>query len=586
MMRRLVMPAGAVVALVALWVGPAAAQGRFGDEETRLVREAAERESAGDLDGAEAALRHLLEIDPVSTGGIYGLERILRAKGELQELLPLVDAFLSHRDDSGVRSLMLQLLVETGSPEGMEVEAQRWMTRSPRDETVYVEVARAYEMAYGPERALEVLEQGREQIGPDALAVAMGDYRAARGDLNGAVDEWVKAVSADESNVQMVRRRIEALSEGETEAGRRLVGALGDSPLDRHRRVATRLAIELHLGAEALELARREADALTGRARSQYLEEISVAATAAGASQVASWAYGELGRSEANPADRRMLEQRRAEASLESGDTLAALAAFDRAAATMTVGSTEWRVVEARALRIAAAANQIDRMRTYWDSFRAASPGGPDLDALGAVTASTLVAWGDVQGAVTVLDQVEGPRSTLERAYLLLAGGEISAGSGALMAAVPGLPAADATEVIQLASLLGRVSPEAATALATAGVQAHLGRGAAGAATLADKAFGLPAADQPLLLAEAARMADRAGEDDAAADIRKRLVEENPDAPEVGEASLALARHLARVEGNTAEAIRILEDLIVRQPNAAVVPEARTELERLRSSGS
>jgi hypothetical protein len=54
----------------------------------------------------------------------------------------------------------------------------------------------------------------------------------------------------------------------------------------------------------------------------------------------------------------------------------------------------------------------------------------------------------------------------------------------------------------------------------------------------------------------------------------------------VGEASLALARHRARVERNTAEAIRLLEELITRQPNAAVVPEARLELERLRGRGS
>jgi hypothetical protein len=185
-----------------------------------------------------------------------------------------------------------------------------------------------------------------------------------------------------------------------------------------------------------------------------------------------------------------------------------------------------------------------------------------------------------------VLDGLEGPRSTIERAYLLLAGGEVGAGQGALMAAVPGLPPSEATEVIQLAGLLGRVSPRGAQALAAAGVQEHLGRGGAAALTLADEAFGLPGPDQPMVLAEAARMADRSASGEAAAAIRRRLVEEHPDAPEVGEATLALARHLARERGSSEAAVRILEDLITRQPNAAVVPEARLELERLRSRGS
>jgi hypothetical protein len=40
---------------------------------------------------------------------------------------------------------------------------------------------------------------------------------------------------------------------------------------------------------------------------------------------------------------------------------------------------------------------------------------------------------------------------------------------------------------------------------------------------------------------------------------------------------------VASSEGDTEGAIRILEDLITRRPDAAVVPEARLELERLRT---
>jgi hypothetical protein len=148
---------------------------------------------------------------------------------------------------------------------------------------------------------------------------------------------------------------------------------------------------------------------------------------------------------------------------------------------------------------------------------------------------------------------------------------------------VSGLPPVEATSIIQIASIVGRLSDTGKQALVAAGVEAHRGRGASASADLAEQADALPAQDRAPVLAEAARMAERSGSPDGAAAIRERLLEDHPDAPEVAEASLALARHVASAEGDTAGAIRILEDLITRTPSAAVVPEARLELERLRS---
>ena len=54
----------------------------------------------------------------------------------------------------------------------------------------------------------------------------------------------------------------------------------------------------------------------------------------------------------------------------------------------------------------------------------------------------------------------------------------------------------------------------------------------------------------------------------------------------MAEATLELARHYAGSGRDDDEAMRLLEELIVRDPGSAVVPEARLELERLRSRGS
>ena len=114
--RRQPWPAVGVLMLLLLGSTPASSQIRRGTDEGRLLRDAAARESRGDFDGAESVLRRLLEVDPASSGGLFALERVLRAKGETAEILPVVDAFLA-RDatSSGVRYLKLRVLVEFDS---------------------------------------------------------------------------------------------------------------------------------------------------------------------------------------------------------------------------------------------------------------------------------------------------------------------------------------------------------------------------------------------------------------------------------------------------------------------------------------
>jgi tetratricopeptide (TPR) repeat protein len=300
--------------------------------------------------------------------------------------------------------------------------------------------------------------------------------------------------------------------------------------------------------------------------------------------RVAAWVYRELAGDGASPEERREIDRRVVEAALDAGDAAMALEAQRRVVASYPRDSEEGRRAQAEAIRLEARA-EPGRVAESWRQFRAAHPDAPELDEVAAAVAGSLLARGDPDGAVEVLEGIEGPRSTLERGYLLLADGDVEAGRQALLAAVSGLSPVEATSIIQLSSLLGRLSDGGARALVAAGVAEHHGEGRVAATRLAEQASSLPEPDRAPVLAEAARIAERSGAPEAAADIRERLLADHPDAPEVAEASLALARHVAAAGGDTAEAIRLLEDLIVRSPNAAVVPEARLELERLRATG-
>ena len=578
---------GALAALLlvaSLSAAPLIAQGRGGDPQSRALLEAATLESRGDLEGAEAALRRALEIEPTSAGALFALERVLRSKNEVHELRPLVDAFLERTPDVEVRALRLELLAGADSAQAMVEEAEAWLASDP-SAAVHSAVAGVYERALGAERALEVLRRGQTRLGGNALALQTGDVLAGAGDVEGAADEWARSVEEDGSGMEAVRGRLGALGAGRTEAARRLVDRLGDSALPERRRATLRLALEMGLEEEALELSERHVAGLGGRARATFLNEIGILARESRMAAVAAWAYAELGEEAASPEERRQFDQRIADISLEAGDTVAALDAQRRVVASLSERSDERRSAIAETIKLQAAA-EPDRVEAEWASFRTDFPDAPELDAVGASIAARLHARGDVEGAARVLVGIEGPRSSLERAYLLLGEGDVTSARAMLLRGVGGLTPAEATPVIQFASLLGRLTEPGKAALASAGVIAHRGAPVEAAGVLAEAATGPGAADAAPLLAEAARLAERGGAYEDAATYRRRLLEEHPDAAEVAEATLALARSGDRAGIDQEEAIRMLEELITRSPTAAVVPEARLELQRLRSRGS
>jgi tetratricopeptide (TPR) repeat protein len=558
------------------------AQVRMRNSDAQMLREAAARESRGDLDGAEEVLRALLTESPGSSGGLHALERVLDAKGEMITILPVIDAFLEEDpENSGVRSIKLRVLAGADSLDAVKREAEAWLDDDRGSEVPYREVSRVYERAFGSDAALEVLRDGRGALGDeDALALEIGDILAATGDVDGAAEEWARAIGDDASGVSTVTRRVQGLTEGVDAAAARLVSELAASDLLARRRAGARVALDLGVEEPALGLVQSVASDLQGRGRTTFLAD-----AARRARDNASWAYDELGDDASSPAERRQFDQRIIDVSLAAGDTTTALEAQRRVAESFSPGSVDRRRATAQVIRLEGSRSDPDELRMMLTDFRESFPNAPELDDLAATVAGALQARGDPEGAAAVLEGISGPKSSLERAYLLLADGEVEEGRSALMLALTGLPPAEATPVIQFAGLLGRLSPEGATALAQAGVEAHRGQHGPAALGLAEAAAALDPEERPRILAEAGRIAADGGEAAVAAEIRRTIVEDHSNAPEMGEASLALARYHARTPSGVDEAIRLLEDLIISRPNAAVVPDARVELQRLRGTG-
>lgn len=579
---------GVLVAVAAATLAAAAPASGQRLEETRLLRQAAALESRGELEAAEATLRGLLSRTPTSAGGLFALERVLRARGSVRELLPVADSFLAHAPTaSGVRHLKLRVLADVDSTETLPEEARAWFALAPDDEEPYREVSALWARTLGTSAALEILRQGREAVGDeDALALETGDLLLDLGRYDEAVAEWATALRRDPGREGAVAERLGGLPESRR-AGRTVVERLrdGDDPPPERLRAAANLAVTLGLEEEAVSVARVLSARSEERVRGAFLADLARRADDRGMSDLAAWAWGELGAEAASPGERRQFDQRLVEASLAAGDTATALEAQRRVVDSFSPGSVDRRRSLARVVRLEAPAAEPERLRALLAEFREAFPEAPELDDLGAAVAERLMERDDLSGAAAVLDGIDGPRSNTMRGWILMSRGEIALGRQALLMAVPGLPPTEATAIIQFAGLLGRLSPPGVQLLAEARVLAHAGRPGEAADRVDRDLAALPEEERSALLAETARMVE-ASDPERAAELRRTLVEEHGDAPEAAEAALELARAVAARPEGREEAVGILERLITSRPDAAVVPTARRELERLRGSGS
>ncbi|HZD03669.1 MAG TPA: hypothetical protein VE173_02090, partial [Longimicrobiales bacterium] len=420
--------AGAVLLLLA--AGTLAAQDLTERGEATLLREAAGLESRGDLAGASAVLRDLLERHPTSSGGLFALERVLRAQGAAADVLPFADRYLEAAPrGAGARYLKLRVLVEIDSLETLEEEGRRWIEADPSSPEPYREMARLYEQVFGPERALELLRRGRDTLGDStALAVETGEVLLELDRPGEAVMAWTHAIGPDGAQLAAVLRRLEAAEASPTDVALPLVQALDAEPTTpARRRAAVRIALGAGLGKEALAVAEKVLPELEEGARRGFLVEIARRGEEGRAPQVTLWAYRHLLEITPDEGERRALEMRTAAAALAAADTSVAVEARSRLARGLPRGSDDRRRILADLIRVQAGRADADELARRLSDFRAEFPDAEELDELASVTATSIQARGEIDRAMAVLEGVEGPLSALERGYLMLEKGQTEA---------------------------------------------------------------------------------------------------------------------------------------------------------------
>ena len=557
--------------------------------ENRMLRQASTQEARGDLEEAEATLRELLELQPSSTSAVFALERVLRTDGRLTGIFAMFDHYLAeHPSAHQVWERKVGVLIEVDSLAALEPTVQNWIRAAHGSPDPYRAGARALEGVAGAGRAAELIEEGLAALGDlPVLLIDLGDMRLAGGRPGEAAEAWARALGRDRARTGDVFRRIEELGDERGEVAARIVAALGAGPTTVSRLEAgAELALREDLGDEARRLARAVRSRAGEREARGFLNGFARKAEDLERHESALWAYLQIREMTDDRAETRTTDERLAAAALVIGDTATALAAARRITESHGRGSAERQAAWTDELRILVESPDTDAAMQALVTFKEEYPAAPGLDALSAVLASRLLGKGMREEAMEVLSGIEGPGAALERAFLLLEGGAVPEGIVALQAAFPELEPTDATEILELTLALSELTSVGAGLAIEASIARHRGHPERGVAAVLERVDQVPASDRPAILALGARVADEAGLAGEATALRRRIVTEHQDSREFPEAAVRFARAVAAEPGGRDEAIRILEALIVGHPDNPVVPGARRELRRIRTSGA
>lgn len=590
---RIAMLVAAVLSGVSAAPGAAQAAAQVaGGDEIRLLQQAAQREAAGEMDAAERVLREVLEGRGGSVPALLSLERVLRIQGRLEELPPLVETALA---DDPRSALLNQLLVRSYSEldrvDELERAGARWIAEVPRIEIPYRQVAEVWLARGEYGRAREILEAGRRRIeAPDALALELGDLFAALGEPGLAVAEWDRAIDPGGRGLNQVRRRLRALPDSGRSVVPELVDRLAaDATAAGRMDAALQIAVEAGLQERARAVAEAHLPMLGPGDRRHLLDGVARRADAEGHRRLAYWAYDQLldleWVREGDEGRFLALRNRLAELALELGDTTAAATGYRAVEEAYAPGSPQRRQAGAARIELLAAQDPEEARRAL-ATFQTEFPESPEeRDHLTALVARELMTAGREDDAAALLAEAAGPRSSILRGRLLLVRGDVAAARLAFLSAATSLRGVEATSVLSLVTLLGRVSVDAGSLIGEALMLRDRGHPGDAVDRVASALDALSPADRPPVLDFVAGIADEAGLGADARTIRRRLIAEHPRSAEAPGALLALARGLEGEAGSEEEARELLERLIIEYPRSALVPQARRALDQLSGRG-
>jgi tetratricopeptide (TPR) repeat protein len=543
------------------------------------LAQAHEFERRGNHAAAAEAFGRVLAARPGDASALLGLERSLDPLGRNAEILPHARKAVGAVPNAVVYPILIRTHMAAGARDSAQAATEAWARLAPREPGPWRELVTAAMQRRDRPMARVAIDAARQRLGQEsALAYEAAQLRAAEGDWSGAAGEWLAAIAqlpgyhltalaALTPAPERTRAAIlETLDRRSSLDARRLQAALmarwGD-PVGGARRLIAALTTPSR--AQAAEALTQFADQLRSlnspdapRARGLVLEELAERSTGVAASRArleSARAYQEAGDRDAS---RRMLGNLGSETPVvgNAAATLIGVLVDDE-----KMEEAERKLAELRSGMVTEDFQALNRL-IAWGWIRRGNLAAAERRMAGdstvegiALNGRLAVYRGDITGGVNLL-RMAGPYAGTR---------EEATDRTALLALLQPIEADSLPELgTALLLLAGADSGDAADALEKVAARLPVEKGGAELRLLAGRIERLRGEH-----GSAERLLRAAGTESAPA-----------TAPA---AELELARLLITVQ-RQAEAVTLLEHLILTYPTSALVPQARRLLDETKGA--
>lgn len=534
--------------------------------DTMAFYKALDLEAAGKYRDAAPLFRTAVHT-PAAVNALLGLERVYAELGWPDSLVTLLDTLVRQDPhEETYRTVQLRTYQTLGRDADLRRVFDQWVHDLPTSATPYRDYARLLLQRNQTAAADSVLARGKQALGSTKdLNLELAQTRAAQG-------QWVQSAHA----WRLALATADYLEQAAAYALAPAPSAVRDSIREAF------LAPPVEVGARR---ALADLESTWGSPADGWnaLKDLPPDSTAADAwSEFAKRAENEERWSVAREALESALRWRKtpdlsiraATAALNSGDPIAAVRLAPPLAGDSATVAHDYLPLHVRALAALARPADAERLMAAYDRF---------LNPAEHNSLTRTIAWGWVRTgnmnrarAALAATGAEGDSSDAA-GWLALYEGNLKTARAMLRGGTESTP-----ELAMALGLIARLKADTAPEIGHAFLA--LARGdTTGAATQFATAGEHTPQVRSLLFLMAARLQSGAGHGPEAVALWKRIVEADSASPEAPQAELAWARAL-RASGNAAEAGKHLEHMILAYPESALLPQARRELDLVRSS--
>lgn len=556
----------AAIAVAALGVCAVVPARAAAQAQNVLVQRALDLENAGKWREAIGAWRGVLASGDLGQG-ILGLERVFQQLGQDDSALAPLDSALARAPkDRMLHAAQLRVLRSLGREADARAAFAQWVTLLPNDPLPYREYAQQLLTDGRTAAADTVLQEATRALGgTKLLIIEVAQLRAALGLWSQAAAAWREALVAE---LYLESSAIFSLTPAPEEK-RDSVRAILAAPPKRAEYLRTLGALEVAWGAP--------------REGWRVLSALTVADSsfntwsdfADDAERLTAWLP-------ARDAMVAMYAQRpsaplairAANAALNGGDAASALDLVAKAMPGMP--DTQFRLqllpLQVRALSQLGRAQEVDAL---------VAKHAAQLDAGAKHGYARQIAWawirsGQIEKARAALQGATGDDEDEVSAWLALYDGDLVKARAGLKR-----PTEATSQVVTAIAFLSRTKADSSKQAGAAFLALARSDTADAMRKLERAAQEVPDA-AAVLLNLAARLHSVRREDTAAIGLWQRIVGEYAQAPEAAEADLEWGRTLRR-RGDANGAVERFEHLILTYPKSALVPQARRELDGMRT---